>query len=115
MRKRKYPLIAKTNNLDLTFLLRENRTEFSIHQNSGQHCQANSRVFVEEGILDQYLEKVVAIMTSRRLGNPLEKDTWQGPQGDETQQKRVLSMIENGKKNGELVLGGKAADVGGKV
>ncbi|KAN0108022.1 aldehyde dehydrogenase [Hyaloscypha variabilis] len=89
-------------------------TEFSIHQNSGQHCQANSRVFVEEGILDQYLEKVVAIMTRRKLGNPLEKDTWQGPQGDENQQKRVLSLIENGKNNGELVLGGKAADVGGK-
>ncbi len=54
-------------------------------------------------------------MTSRKLGSPIEKDTWQGPQGDEIQQKRVLSMIENGKKNGELVLGGKAADVGGKV
>ncbi|KAF8847669.1 aldehyde dehydrogenase [Acephala macrosclerotiorum] len=69
-------------------------TEFSIHQNSGQHCQANSR--------------------SRKIGDPLEKDTWQGPQGDKLQQKRVLSLIENGKKNGELVLGGKAANVGGK-
>lgn len=54
-------------------------------------------------------------MRSRKIGDPLENGTWQGPQGDELQQKRVLSMIENGKKNGELVLGGKATTVGGKV
>jgi aldehyde dehydrogenase (NAD+) len=102
-------------NIQLKLSVMCNRTEFSIHQNSGQHCQANSRVFVEEGILNDYLGKVVKIMKSRKIGDPLEKGTWQGPQGDEQQHKRVMSLIENGKKNGELVLGGKAANVGGKV
>lgn len=54
-------------------------------------------------------------MKSRKIGDPLDKGTWQGPQGDKLQQERVLALIENGKQNGELVIGGKAADVNGKV
>lgn len=83
--------------------------------NSGQHCQANSRVFVEDGILDQYLEKVTKLMQSRRIGDPFESGTWQGPQGDKLQHDRILSLIENGKNNGELCIGGKSAQVNGKV
>ena len=54
-------------------------------------------------------------MQSRKIGDPLEKGTWQGPQGDKLQHQHVMSLIENGKKNGELVLGGKAANASGKV
>lgn len=89
--------------------------EFSIHQNSGQHCQANSRVFVEASIADQFLQKLTSIMQSRKLGDPLDKTTFQGPQGDKLQQERVLALIEDGKRNGELVVGGKGTTVNGKV
>lgn len=54
-------------------------------------------------------------MQSRKIGDPLDKGTFQGPQGDQLQQERVLALIENGKQNGELVLGGKGAKVNGKV
>jgi aldehyde dehydrogenase (NAD+) len=54
-------------------------------------------------------------MQSRKIGDPLDKETFQGPQGDKLQQERILALIENGKQNAELVLGGKDAKVNGKV
>ena len=91
------------------------RVEFSLHQNSGQHCQANSRIFVEESIATDFIEKVSAIMQSHKIGDPLDQATFQGPQGDKQQQERVLALIENGKQNAELVIGGNGAKVNGKV
>lgn len=54
-------------------------------------------------------------MSSSKLGSPEERDTFQGPQGDKLQQQRVLALIEDGKANGRLILGGSEANVNGKV
>lgn len=61
------------------------------------------------------MKKFAALMSSCKLGSPEERDTFQGPQGDKLQQQRVLALIEDGKANGQLILGGGEANVNGKV
>ena len=38
-------------------------THYSINHNSGQHCQANSRVLVQESIAEKYIEIVKTLMS----------------------------------------------------
>lgn len=53
---------------------------FGLFFNQGQCCCAGSRVFVEEDIYDEFVEKSVASAKSRKLGNPFDSNTQQGPQ-----------------------------------
>lgn len=89
--------------------------EMSIHHNSGQHCQANSRVFIHESIADEFIQALVKLMTSRTIGDPVDKSVFQGPQGDKLQKDRIVSLLEKGKGDGKVLCGGKAADMNGKV
>jgi aldehyde dehydrogenase (NAD+) len=76
--------------------------------NQGQSCCAGSRVFVEETIYDQFVEKSVARARRRRVGDPLDPRTDQGPQVDQTQFDRVMGYIESGQKEGAtLACGGE--------
>ncbi|CAK7221509.1 hypothetical protein SBRCBS47491_004549 [Sporothrix bragantina] len=88
--------------------------QMSIHLNSGQHCQANSRVFVHESIAEEFSKALVTLMTSRSIGDPSEKSVFQGPQGDKLQKERIVSILEQGKSDGTVLCGGKEAEVNGK-
>ena len=48
--------------------------------NQGQCCCAGSRTFVQEAIYDEFVEKSVRKALERKLGNPLDCSTTQGPQ-----------------------------------
>jgi aldehyde dehydrogenase (NAD+) len=75
--------------------------------NQGQVCCAGSRLFVEERVYDEFVEKSVARAKCRTVGDPLQASTEQGPQVDGTQFERVLSYIESGRQEGaELLTGG---------
>ncbi len=74
----------------------------------GQACCAGSRLFVEEKIYDQFVERSVARASRRTVGNPLDAKTEQGPQIDEIQFEKVMSYIDSGKREGaELLTGGE--------
>ncbi len=76
--------------------------------NQGQICCAGSRLFVEEKVYDEFVEKSVARATRRTVGDPFEASTEQGPQIDGTQFDKVMSYIDSGKCEGaELLTGGK--------
>jgi aldehyde dehydrogenase (NAD+) len=76
--------------------------------NQGQICCAGSRVFVEENIYDQFLEKSVARARARVVGDPFDERTEQGPQVDQTQFDRVMGYVESGVADGAtLACGGK--------
>jgi aldehyde dehydrogenase (NAD+) len=76
--------------------------------NQGQSCCAGSRVFVEEKVYDQFVEKSVARAHKRRVGDPLDPTTEQGPQVDRSQFNRVMGYIESGQSDGAtLACGGK--------
>jgi aldehyde dehydrogenase (NAD+) len=76
--------------------------------NQGQSCCAGSRVFVEETIYEQFVEKSIARAQKRRVGDPLDPRTDQGPQVTQTQFDRVMGYIESGKSEGAtLACGGE--------
>jgi acyl-CoA reductase-like NAD-dependent aldehyde dehydrogenase len=79
--------------------------------NQGQVCCAGSRVFVQEGIYDKFVEEAVRKrFNSVTVGDPwLNKATQMGSQINERQVQKILSYIEIGKKEGATVAacGGK--------
>jgi aldehyde dehydrogenase (NAD+) len=80
---------------------------FGLFFNHGQCCCAGSRVFVEEKIYDQFVEKSAARARRRTVGDPFDPKTEQGPQVDDAQFEKVMSYIESGRKEGaNLVCGG---------
>jgi aldehyde dehydrogenase (NAD+) len=78
--------------------------------NQGQCCCAGSRLFVEDKVHDQFVEKLVKKAKSQKVGDPFEPDTTQGPQVSQEQCDRVMGFIEAGKKEGAKLLTG-----GGRV
>ncbi|KAF8073989.1 aldehyde dehydrogenase [Lyophyllum atratum] len=78
---------------------------FGIFFNMGQACTAGSRIFVQEGIHDKFLEKFteVAKFLGSATGDPFGKGTEHGPQVSQVQFDRVMGYIESGKKEGATV------------
>jgi aldehyde dehydrogenase (NAD+) len=76
--------------------------------NQGQSCCAGSRVFVEEKIYDEFVEKSIARALKRKVGDPLDPRTDQGPQVSQSQFDSVMGYIEAGKSEGAtLACGGE--------
>jgi len=79
-----------------------------IFYNSGQVCDAASRLLVEEKIHDAFLDKVTKLAANYQPSDPLDQKTQMGAMVDGTQTKRVLNYIAKGKQEGAaLALGGK--------
>lgn len=77
-----------------------------IYFNQGQCCCAGSRLFVEEKIHDEFVDRMLAKARDRRVGNPFDPETEQGPQVDRAQYDKILSYIDKGKKEGARCLTG---------
>jgi aldehyde dehydrogenase (NAD+) len=83
-------------------------TEFGLFFNQGQCCCAGSRVFVEEKIHDQFVEKLLKRAKARKLGDPFDSETTQGPQVDKDQFDKIMSYIDKGKDSeAKCLTGGK--------
>ncbi|MCL4143457.1 UNVERIFIED_CONTAM: hypothetical protein GTU68_026083 [Idotea baltica] len=77
---------------------------------SGQVCSNGTRVFVQDGILPTFLDRLAARTNAIRLGDPMDEETQMGPMVTEAQMDKVLAYIEIGKSEGaRLVTGGKRA------
>ena len=68
--------------------------------NQGQSCCAGSRVFVEETIYRQFVEKSVTRAQKRRVGDPFDPRTDQGPQVSQSQFDKVMGYIASGQSEG---------------
>ncbi|KAJ7150513.1 aldehyde dehydrogenase [Mycena crocata] len=82
----------------------------AMYGNMGQSCVAGSRIFVQEGIYPQFMEKFTAMV--RGLGNatgdPFASSTRHGPQVSQLQFDRIMGYIESGKSEGATVhIGGE--------
>jgi aldehyde dehydrogenase (NAD+) len=81
---------------------------FGLFFNHGQCCCAGSRVFVEEKIYDQFVEKSGVRAKNRTVGDPFDPKTEQGPQVDHAQFEKVMGYIGCGRSEGaKLVCGGE--------
>ncbi|KAF8805642.1 aldehyde dehydrogenase [Phlegmacium glaucopus] len=78
---------------------------FGIFFNMGQSCVAGSRIFVQEGIYDQFLTKFTAIAAdlTSKTGDPFGQGTEHGPQVSTIRFDRVMGYIDSGKAAGATV------------
>ncbi|GKV06573.1 hypothetical protein SLEP1_g18448 [Rubroshorea leprosula] len=80
-----------------------------ITYNKGEICVASSRVYVQEGIYDEFVKKLVEKAKSWVVGDPFDPKVCQGPQVDRKQFEKIQYYIEQGKREGATLLtGGKA-------
>ncbi|GAC1467149.1 MAG: aldehyde dehydrogenase family protein [Isosphaeraceae bacterium] len=77
-----------------------------LYLNQGQCCCAGSRLFVQESVHDQFVEKLAAKVNSRKLGDPFDPATQQGPQVDKAQFDKIMSYIAKGKAEGARCVAG---------
>ncbi|MBA3263908.1 MAG: aldehyde dehydrogenase family protein [Thermoleophilaceae bacterium] len=83
----------------------------AIYYNTGQACNAGSRLFVHSDQYDDVLAGLVEAAGAARIGPGLDPGTQLGPLISAEQEERVRGYIEAGKAEGaELVTGGGARD-----
>jgi acyl-CoA reductase-like NAD-dependent aldehyde dehydrogenase len=81
----------------------------NIFSNSGQICIAGSRILVQRGIAEAFIEAFVARTQALRVGDPLDPRTEVGPMAFEAHYRRVLEHIERANSEGaQLLCGGEA-------
>jgi acyl-CoA reductase-like NAD-dependent aldehyde dehydrogenase len=88
----------------------------ALYFNSGQACNAGSRLFVPAERFDEVMSGLAAQAEQARLGPGLDPSSQLGPVVSAEQRERVLGYIEAGRAEGaELLAGGAAAlaDSGG--
>lgn len=76
----------------------------------GQSCVAASRIFVQEGIYDRFLQNFtkLAQQLTENTGSPFDPKTQHGPQISKTQFDRVMGFINSGKQEGaKVAIGGE--------
>lgn len=77
---------------------------------AGQTCIAGSRLLLQDGVHDQFVDKLTTLAKTARMGNPMSHDTQIGPMATRPQYDKVLGYIDVAKKEGaQPVLGGGAA------
>ena len=80
---------------------------------TGQRCTATSRIIVQKGVYNQFIDRYVDRAKRLRVGNGLDETTDMGPAVNENQLKTDLSYVEVGKAEGaKLACGGNRLDKG---
>ena len=74
--------------------------------NQGQVCCAGSRVFLDERIKDEFLERFKEKAGRIKVGDPMDAATQMGPQVSEEQLTRIKSYVEIARGEGATVLSG---------
>jgi aldehyde dehydrogenase (NAD+) len=78
----------------------------AIYFHCGQCCTAGSRLFVEEKIRQEFVERLAEKAKGRKIGDPLEPTTEQGPQVSQEQLDKILGYVKLGEKQGATLLTG---------
>ena len=85
-----------------------------IFYGKGEVCNAGSRLFVENKVKDEFVEKLVGRAKKMQPADPLDPKTRMGAIVSQEQIETVLGYIEAGKKEGaKLVSGGNRVSVDG--
>ncbi|XP_043284639.1 retinal dehydrogenase 1-like [Venturia canescens] len=78
--------------------------------NHGQSCCAGSRTFVSSKIYDAFVKEATKLAVAKKVGDPFDAETDQGPQIDQEMFDKVMGLIESGKAEGATVETGGARD-----
>ena len=86
----------------------------AIYFHGGQCCTAGSRLFVEQKIHKEFVQRLAEKAKARAIGDPLNPATEQGPQVSQEQLDKILHYVDLGQKQGAKLLagGGRVGDRG---
>jgi aldehyde dehydrogenase (NAD+) len=79
---------------------------FGLFFNQGQCCCAGSRLYVEQKIYDDFLDRMVKRTGKQVVGDPFDPRTTQGPQVSQEQFDKVMGYIQCGEEQGGKLLAG---------
>lgn len=78
---------------------------------AGQVCSAGTRLIVEDSIHDDFVDKLIDLVKSIKLGSGFEATTQMGPLISEEHLNKVITYVEKGRNEGATVAsGGKRPD-----
>ncbi|WP_374055555.1 aldehyde dehydrogenase [Rossellomorea sp. FM04394] len=87
---------------------------FGIFYNTGQSCEARSRLYVHEDIYDEFMEKFVEKTKKLKLADPHDKGTHIGAIINQDQLDTIDGYVQSAKEEGATILvGGNPAKVEG--
>jgi len=80
----------------------------SVFFNKGENCIAAGRLFIEETIYDEFLDRVVLETKKMKIGDPLDRSVQHGPQNHAAHLAKLVEYCDTGVREGaRLLLGGK--------
>ncbi len=74
--------------------------------NQGEICLCGSRLYVQRGIYNEFVEKFVAQAKALKVGDPREKDTFLGPLVSKDHLEKVESFLKHARDEGIQILAG---------
>ncbi|MDP3521395.1 MAG: aldehyde dehydrogenase family protein, partial [Hydrogenophaga sp.] len=83
----------------------------SKYRNAGQTCVCSNRLYVQEGVYDEFVEKFAAKVKTAKVGNGFEDGVNQGPLIEEAALVKVQRHVDDAVAKGARVMaGGKRLD-----
>lgn len=83
-------------------------------RNMGQTCVCANRIYVQDGVYDAFIEKLVTAVNALRVGNGVDADITQGPLVEASAVAKVQEHIADAiSKGGRLLTGGESHELGG--
>ncbi|WP_454740123.1 aldehyde dehydrogenase family protein [Cupriavidus necator] len=80
----------------------------AVFANSGQICSAGTRLYVQRGIYEEFVQRVADYAKTLRVGDPLDPQTQLGPVVSAEQIERITSYMDLGLQEGARALTGGA-------
>jgi aldehyde dehydrogenase (NAD+) len=75
---------------------------------SGQSCACASRILIQDGVYEEFMEKFIATIGSVTIGDPLRPDVMFGPVVSQSAADRIIGVVDDAVNHGwgELLFGG---------
>jgi len=73
----------------------------------GQKCSACSRVYVDNRVKDQFVEKLLALTNKIAIGDPTRREIWLGPVANRSSYQDFANFSEELSQGGQILTGGK--------
>ncbi|MES2978446.1 MAG: NAD-dependent succinate-semialdehyde dehydrogenase [Pseudomonadota bacterium] len=81
----------------------------SKYRNAGQTCVCANRIYVQDGVYDEFVEKFAAKVRSLKVGNGFDEGVVQGPLIEDSAVAKVKRHVEDAvAKGGKVLVGGNA-------